>query len=652
MKNNPKIQPSLHRSEIEEELRETNFFLRSILESSSSVSIISTDLDNRITYWNSGAENIFGYKAEEVVNKEKIDILYVEENSQQIIESIRSVVFAEKSGTNCEIPEVTKDGRILWIRMTLTPRFDSNGNMAGILGIGEDITKRKLAEESLRENEEKFRSVIEQSNDAIFILNNGQLDLVNRRFTELTGYSAQEVESPDFNFFDTLTPESRALVEKCTNLRKLGKNPSDVFEFTLIHKKGNKHYVQASVAEIDYQKGKAILVSLRDITEQKLLEEQFLQAQKMEGIGRLAGGVAHDFNNLLTIISGNSEIAKLTVDKKDPLNDDLDEIIKAANRAAELTQQLLAFSRKQKLQPKIINLNQVISTYNKMLRRIIGEDVVLTTNLTPDLSNVKADPGQINQIITNLVVNSRDAMPDGGKLKIETKNVELNEQYTKTHPGSKIGSYVLLSVNDSGIGMSREISAKIFQPFFTTKEIGKGTGLGLSTVYGIVKQSDGYIWCQSKLGKGTTFHIYLPVTEGEHEEIIQDYDTVALPKGKETILVVEDDEDVRNLAVKVLTRLGYKVIQAASGADALQLCKKMNKPVDLIVTDVIMPIMGGVEMVNCLREIWSDIKVLYMSGYTFEAIAHHGLINPEKLDMQKPLKPLVLAQEVRKMLDK
>ncbi|HHE47119.1 MAG TPA: response regulator, partial [Bacteroidetes bacterium] len=361
--------------------------------------------------------------------------------------------------------------------------------------------------------------------------------------------------------------------------------------------------------------------------------------------------IAHDFNNLLTVISGHTEMAMMDLDPQDPLRNDLQEVQKASVRAADLTRQLLAFSRKQTLQPKILNLNDVITNLDKMLRRVIGEDIDLKIISGEDLWNVEADPGQIEQIIINLAVNARDAMPDGGQMVIETQNVELDEEYAKTHADVVPGPHVMLAISDTGCGMTDEVRMQIFDPFYTTKEEGKGTGLGLSTVYGIVKQSGGNIWVYSEPGKGTAFKVYLPMVAKEADKLSLDADMGDLPRGTETILVVEDEDGVRKLACRSLKKQGYKIIQAANGGEALMIARELEKPVDLLVTDVIMPHMGGVVLVKNLHEIWPDVKVLYMSGYTANAIAHSGVLDPDKPFIQKPFHPIDLVRKVRKVLD-
>jgi two-component system cell cycle sensor histidine kinase/response regulator CckA len=382
------------------------------------------------------------------------------------------------------------------------------------------------------------------------------------------------------------------------------------------------------------------------------MEDQFRQAQKMEAIGQLAGGVAHDFNNILSAIMGYSDLMRLQLKKDDPLMEKVDQIVKCSDRAAWLTRQLLAFSRKQVLEPKVLNLNQVVSNVEKMLHRLIGADIELVTALAPDLGRVKADPGQIEQVIVNLVVNSRDAMPDGGKLTIETANVVLDENYAQQHVASVPGHYVMIAVSDTGCGMDEATMTRIFEPFFTTKEKGKGTGLGLATVYGIVKQSGGNIWCYSEPGKGTTFKVYLPQVMDEVPAAVPQKKGAKTACGTETILIAEDEETIRELASEMLSIAGYKVIPAANGGEALLACKNFKGTIHLLLTDVVMPQMSGKQLVQSLLELRPGLKVLFTSGYTDDAIVHHGFLDEGTPFLQKPFNMDTLTRKVRDVLDK
>jgi PAS domain S-box-containing protein len=389
----------------------------------------------------------------------------------------------------------------------------------------------------------------------------------------------------------------------------------------------------------------------QELTGRKRLEEQLLQAQKMEAVGRLAGGVAHDFNNVLTAITGYADLLLMNLGDLDPWRKDVEEIKKAADRASTLTHQLLAFSRKQVLQPRVLNLNAVVANMEKMLRRLIREDIDLVAVLDPALGNVKADPGQTEQVIMNLAVNARDAMPQGGKLTIETMNVYLDEDYARQHVDVQPGPYVMLAVSDTGIGMNEETLSYIFEPFFTTKEKDEGTGLGLSTVYGIVKQSGGHIWVYSEPGQGTTFKVYLPQVEEVIELLEPSSVPTELPQGSETVLLVENADIVRGLAHRVLLQNGYTVLEARHGEEAFLICEQHEGPIHLLVTDVVMPGMSGRELAERLTTSYPETKVLYMSGHTDNAIVRHGVLEPDIAFLQKPFTPDVLARKVREVLD-
>jgi len=381
------------------------------------------------------------------------------------------------------------------------------------------------------------------------------------------------------------------------------------------------------------------------------LQDQLRQSQKMEAIGRLAGGIAHDFNNLLTVIKGYSQLSLVEIKEGDPLRGDIEEIKNAADRAADLTRQLLAFSRRQIMEMKVLDLNDLLKNLDKMLRRVIGEDIELVTPLAEDLGRVKADPGQIEQVIMNLSVNARDAMPEGGKLTIETANVELDGAYARNHVAVTPGRYVMISVSDTGVGMAPEVRDRVFDPLFTTKEKGKGTGLGLSTVYGIVKQSDGNIWVYSEPGKGTAFKIYLPRVDEPLEEAGEVVVQKEIVGRGETILVVEDEEEVRKLAVQILRRQGYTVLEASQGNETSHICEQHKGAIHLMVMDVVMPGMNGRELAKSLEPHHPEMQVLYMSGYTDNAIVHHGILEKGLNFIQKPFTLEGLLRKVREVLD-
>jgi len=389
-----------------------------------------------------------------------------------------------------------------------------------------------------------------------------------------------------------------------------------------------------------------------DVTQSKQLEEQFQQAQKMEAVGRLAGGIAHDFNNILTVITGYGEMVAERITGDPLMSEEMQEILKAADHATVLTSQLLIFSRRHVAIQESLDLNTVVAKLERMLRRIIGEDVELVTVPGPELARVRADAAQIEQVIMNLAVNSRDAMPGGGRLVIETANVELDAAYGRGHIGVKEGEYVMLAVSDTGKGIPPEVRSRLFEPFFTTKERGKGTGLGLSTVYGIVKQSGGEIRVYSELDKGTTFKIYLPRVTDADSQPAQAAEPSPVERGEETLLLAEDEPGVRALARDVLRQHGYQVLEALDVPDALRICREHPERIHLLLTDVVMPVMSGRELAERVAQIRPEIKVLYMSGYTDNIVVSHGVTSIDKEFLQKPFTPRSLARKVRETLDR
>ncbi len=528
---------------------------------------------------------------------------------------------------------------------------DNEGRTVKIFGVNQDITERKRVEEALRESEEIYRKMF-QDHAAIKLLidpDTGDIVDANKAASDFYGWSLEELKKMKIQQINTLTPEEvKSEMEKARTLKKT------YFEFSHRLRDGSVKNVRVFSSKINL-KGKDYLHSIiHDITKEKELEAQLFQAQKLESIGRLAGGIAHDFNNMLNVILGYGELALNKLNENDPLYKDITEIINAGKRSMALTNQLLAFSRKQILKPKVFNINETLNSMHKMLERLIGEDIELIMTLKEDIPNVKADPSQIEQVIMNLVVNARDAMPYGGKLIIETSTTFLDDNYTKTHAGVTPGDYVMIAVTDTGYGMDKETLSHIFEPFFTTKGKEKGTGLGLATVYGIVKQSGGHIWVYSEVGKGTTFKIYLPTvfTEPEPQFEEKQTETIALKSGSEHILVVEDEPALRNLFEAFLISLGYKVTIAANGGEALLHVEERGLRPDLVITDVIMPGMSGSVLVERLKKSQPDLKVLYMSGYTDNVIVHHGVLDPGISFIQKPFDILKLAAKINEILKK
>lgn len=505
------------------------------------------------------------------------------------------------------------------------------------------------AERKLHHSEERYRRLIDTAYEGICTLNaRMRLTYVNQRLADMLGYAVDEIigKTP----WELMEESYRA--EQKWILRTKG--PREQFDICLRHKDGSEVWSIVCSTPIYSEIGKFAggLMMLTDITERRRAETQFRQAQKMEAIGLLAGGIAHDFNNILTAINGYSELALRKMGETDNLRGYVQEIKKAGDRAASLTAQLLAFSRKQVLQPKVVGLNSLITDLKRMLDRLIGENITLDVVLDHNLGNIKADPGQIEQVIMNLAVNARDAMPDGGTLNIETINVEVDEEYARRHVAITPGPYVMLMISDTGQGMDSATQARIFDPFFTTKEMGKGTGLGLSTVYGIVKQSGGNIWVYSEVGRGTSFKIYLPRIVEPNESVKDLQANADGMLGSETLLLVEDDDTLRNLTAEVLREFGYHVLVASSGKVALSVCESYDGPIHLLLTDVIMPVMSGPETSAAALRARPSLRVLYMSGYTDGTIVHHGVLNEDTNFIQKPFSPDALAQRVREVLDR
>ncbi|HEV8304399.1 MAG TPA: response regulator [Gemmatimonadales bacterium] len=522
----------------------------------------------------------------------------------------------------------------------------------GALAMGRSREEKTAAEAALRASEQRFRALVEHSWDAIALFAaDGTILYGSPATSRILGY-----ELPAFvgrNAFELIHPDDReAVVARLTEAMMHPRVRVDV-SARVLHRDGSWRYLEGIFTNLlDDPSVGAIVNNYRDVSERRSLQEQIIQAQKMEAVGRLAGGVAHDFNNILTAIGGYTDLLLADLAPDDPRRHDVDEIHRAAERAAALTQQLLAFSRRQVMQPKVLDLNALVLDIEKLLRRLIGEDVLLTSVLEPGLGHVRADPGQLQQVILNLAVNARDAMPEGGRLTIETHNVELRETYAEEHRAVTPGPYALLAVTDTGAGMTAETQAHLFEPFFTTKGLGKGTGLGLATVYGIIKQTGGHIWVYSELGRGTTFKVYLPRVDEPAEPL--EAPSTARPqnlRGTERILLVEDESAVRAVTRQLLQRNGYTVIEAPEGGVALTLLKGGQVSVDLLLTDVVMPGMSGRELAERAVTGRPDLRVLFMSGYTDDAVVRHGILEAGLNYLQKPFHPGALLRKVRDVLD-
>jgi PAS domain S-box-containing protein len=563
---------------------------------------------------------------------------------QRLHEYISRIQRGEQAG-KIEYRVARPNGDVRTVLARAVPIRNERDEIYRIAGVALDITESRAAQLALEESGERFRKLTEASFDAIAITGHGILQEANRGFLEMFGYSRTDevIGRPGADF---VSEESRTEVQ-----RRLASNIEGTYELLGQRKDGTRIQIEAT-ARAHVMGGREVrITALRDVTERRALESQYRQAQKMEAVGRLAGGVAHDFNNLLTVILSYTDMLLEGVSSNDPRGEDLGEIRKAAVTAASLTRQLLAFSRQQVIEPRLLDLNGIVASSEKMLRRLIGEDIDVRTTLAPAALTVMIDAGQLEQVMMNLAVNARDAMPTGGRLTLETADVHLDAQYASEHWPATTGHFAMLAVSDTGTGMNEQVRSHIFEPFFTTKGVGKGTGLGLATVYGIVKQSNGFIWVYSEVGHGTSFKIYLPLVDQAPEDFAARLESqVPPPTGTETILLAEDAAAVRGAARHILQRCGYTVLEAPNGTVAVRTAESATT-IDLLLTDVVMPEMSGRELAEEFARLKPNAKVLFMSGYTDDAIIHHGVLRPGTAYLQKPFSPETLARKVREVLD-
>jgi PAS domain S-box-containing protein len=538
------------------------------------------------------------------------------------------------------------------VLLAANPLFDEGGEYVGALAMLADITARKRAEEELRES----RATLERAQEVgrigsfVFEAATGRVSW-SKQTCRIFGLDQDDFEGPSSAFYSIVHRDDRDAVRATTERAFSGEAPYSL-EHRIVHPDGAVRWVhvKAEVTRDRSGRPRQLIGVVQDITERRHLEEQLHQAQKMEAVGRLAGGIAHDFNNLLGVILGYGALAMKRVGDE-AVRGRIEEMVKAGEKAAGLTRQLLAFSRKQVLEPKVLDLRALVSELEKMLRRVIGEDIQLVTVADERLWRVKADPGQMEQVLVNLVVNARDAMPTGGRLTIETGNVAIDDTLAAEHPGLRPGDYVRLAVTDTGTGMDEETRRRVFEPFFTTKEPGKGTGLGLCTAYGTITQSGGHITVRSEPGRGTTFDVYLPRVDAPVESALPGEDR-HVPGGAETILVVEDSDSLRQLACEILAENGYEVLEARSGAAALERAGRHPGRIDLVLTDVVMPGMSGRELAEKLAETRPAPRVIFMSGYTDEAVVRHGVLAEGTAFIQKPFQLVTLLSKVRDVLDR
>jgi PAS domain S-box-containing protein len=610
------------------------------------VGVWEWDLASNALTWDATMFEIYGFPFVVPMPYEKWSAAVYPEDLPAVEATLREAI-DEKGRGSADFRIILADGTVRNVSTVGRVVLDEHANVSRVIGTTQDITERKKTENKLRQ----LATIVESSDDAIVSRTlDGTIQSWNGAAERMYEYSAAEAIGKPISILypHGQRDEILAILEKI----KRGDIVRN-FETIRATKDGKQIHIALTVSPIKDVSGRIVGASAigRDITESKQMEDMFRQAQKMEAVGRLAGGVAHDFNNMLSVIIGYSELLLERADTDGQVRKQCEEIKRAGDRAASLTRQLLAFSRQQVLEPRVLNLNTSVAEIEKMLRRLIGEDIDLRTSLDPTLGLVKADPGQIEQVIMNLALNARDAMPGGGKLIIETSNTELDDEYALHHPPCIVGRYVILAVTDSGVGMSQETKARIFEPFFTTKELGKGTGLGLSTVYGVAKQSGGYIWVYSEPGQGSVFKLYLPRVDGSEVQIRPAKSAPELLPGTETVLLVEDEQSVRALTRNLLEQGGYTVLEADNGAHAVEIAKQHHGPIHLLLTDVVMPGMNGPAVAEMILPIHPEAKALYVSGYSSSFGTQTGLVPAGPNLFQKPFSRAALLRKVRNLLD-
>lgn len=601
------------------------------------------------TYKSPNLEKLFGWKPEELIGQNSFKTVHPDDR-EIALSFFRNLMKEPGSVGSFECRYQCKDGRYRWIEFTGSNLLH-DPDIRGILGNYHDIMDRKQAEQTLRESEARFKALHNASFGGIAIHDKGIILDCNQGLADMSGYSTDELIG--MNGLLLIADESRDMV--MANIVSGSEKP---YEAVALHKNGTKYTIRIEARNVPY-KGRIVRsTEFRDLTEskraeaeRKKLEEQLTQAQKMESVGRLAGGVAHDYNNMLSVIIGYTELAMNDVPSATPLYKFLREIHRAAERSTEITRQLLAFARKQTIAPKVLDMNEVVESMFKMLRRLIGEDIDIAWLPESRLWPIKIDPSQIEQILANLCVNARDAILGVGKVTIETHKVTLDKSYAADHGEAFAGDYVLLAVSDDGCGMDKETLANIFEPFFTTKGINEGTGLGLATVYGIVKQNNGFINVYSEPDKGTTFRIYLPRHDGDIEKTISQAVSTFPESRGEIILLVEDESSIRIMSQMMLEKMGYQVISAGTPHEAILLAREHRDRIDLLISDVVMPGMNGRDMADQLKHLYPAMKTLFMSGYTANIIAHRGVLEEEVQFIQKPFSMIDLGHKVREVLE-
>jgi len=634
--------------EVEERLRESQQRFRRAFEDAP-VGMAVVGLDERFLEVNEALCRILGYPAEALLALTVPEVTHPEDRTTEERHK-GQLLKGDGSAFQMEKRYLRSDGQVVWGSLSVSLVRGPDGQPAYVIGQLEDITDRKLAEAARRASEERFRELIEGAPDLLAVFDaQGRVAYASPAALELLGYRSDQLLGRPAT--DMVAPEDAPRAMALLGELSGAPGATRRIELRMRRADGSEVIFDSLVRNLLHVPAVAgFVVNSRDVTHQRLLEGQVVQSQKLESIGRLAGGVAHDFNNLLIGILGYAEFLEEGIRAGKPALEDLAEIRKAGERARDLTSQLLAVARRRVSDQRVMDLNGVLRDSEKLLRRVLGEDIDLSVKLQPGPWSVKADPSSLQQVILNLVVNARDAMPRGGKLTVETANVELDRGDVRSHQGVPPGAYVLLAISDSGEGMPPHVLAHVFEPFFTTKAPGIGTGLGLATVYGIVKQAGGHIWLYSEVGRGTTFKIYLPRTE---EAPVDAPPATPRPasQGTETVLVVEDEPGVRELAIRALRGGRYRVLSAAGGPEALELAARTSEPIHLLVTDVVMPGLSGKQVADALVAQRPGLRVLYVSGYTENTIVHHGVLDAGVHFLSKPFTPGSLLEKVRRVLD-
>jgi len=645
-------------TQLENKMLESRFLTEEIMTYMTE-GLVLTDTQETVIFINQPLSEMLGYLPEEIIGKCWLDMVSPEQ------QTIAKEALAKRCRGYIDRYEITlhhKNGEKFPVLIGAGPRFDKqSGEFIGTMGVVTDITERKRAEEALRESEERYRTILNEMAEGYHEVDlAGNFIYFNDAFLNLFGYSGEEMRGTNFSHYAAEESIIKKVYQTYNEIYKTG-HPVQRAEWDIIRKDRQRRTLEYSAAVVRDSKNvpNGFRGIVRDITEtrqaeteKERLRAQLAQAQKMEAIGTLAGGIAHDFNNMLGVISGRAELGLKKTAPTDPVYKDLEQIHNAAGRSADITRQLLAFARKQTISPRVIDLNSTVSNMIKMLSRLIGEDIDLRWQPAGDLWAVKIDPSQIDQILVNLCVNARDAIADVGKITIETGMKVFDPDYCAVHAGFVPGKFVMLAVSDDGCGMNRHTLDNLFEPFFTTKKTGRGTGLGLATVYGIVKQNNGFINAYSEPGKGSSFRIYLPCHTADLPDTLPEKSVSPIPRGSgETLLVVEDEDDILDMLKAMLKSLNYNILAADSPSRAMTLAQSHNSRIHMVITDVVMPEMSGRDLAGKLSALYPDIKILFMSGYTANVIAHQGVLDEGVHFLQKPFSMDNLAEKLREVLD-